>query len=317
MAPGTSKNHRKNLASLLPALIGFVLLVWGIWVTYAAFAFGTLPVVDWHTAQNRRFGVTWLIAFVIVLMPAYLYSISLWWQSLQTTSPADQPQMAKHWPAAMGVSVLLCALTFSARVAVTAWFPSAMHPPFEDIQGGLVSGSLATMILLILEAGVLAGIKHQTRRDQKPYPLLIPGCFALALLVWAGWVTYTAFTNGALPVLRWQTEKRWLLGVLWLAVFCIVLLPAYLYAMFLGILALMERRHRDETVQQNFWLVAVSNTALLCLITFCARLAVTAWFPEQLHAPLHHFNGGAMVGLPATILLGLVMCVFYRTAKSF
>ncbi|MCU0783748.1 MAG: TIGR03758 family integrating conjugative element protein [Verrucomicrobia bacterium] len=309
-------NQKRDLAPLFPALIGLVLLGWGFWVTYTAITCGDLPVVGWHTEAKELFGLTWLIVFVVVLLPAYLYAIGLGWQSLRNPVPASE-RPKRYWLAAFGVSVMLCALTFCARVAATAWFPSPMHPPFAELRGGWVSGLAATIILLLLEAGVLAGIKHQTRRGQHLYPLLIPGGFALVLLVWAGWVAYTAFTDGSLPIVGWQTERRLLFGLLWLAVFCVVLLPTYLYAVSLGLLSLIGKMDQAEKLSQNFWLVAISNTALLCLITFCARLAVTAWFPEQMHPPLHQFNGGILAGLLATAALGLVVAVYYRIARSF
>ncbi len=192
-----------------------------------------------------------------------------------------------------------------------------MHPPFSKFQGGFANGLAATMVLLLLEAGVLAGIKHQTRRGQHSYPLLIPACFALVLLVWGGWVVHTAFTTGTLPVVSWRTEHQFLFGLLWLAVFVVVLLPAYLYGISLGLLGVIGQMDPVEKESQNLWLVAVSNTALLFVITFCARLVATSWFPGPLHPPFDHAGGGLLSGLVSTSGLGLVTAVYYRIARSF
>jgi hypothetical protein len=313
----TEKKLERNLGPLLPVLTGLGLLAWGCWVLYTAFAYGSLPVAGWRTESKQLFGLTWLVVFVVVLIPAYLYAISKGWWSLRKKPTTDEDGGDSRRLAAVGVSVLLVALTFCARVAVTAWFPVPMHPPFGRWHGGWGSGLVATMILLMLEAGVLVGIKHQTRCDQRPYPLLIPGGFALLLMVWAGWVAHTSFVHGSLPVVGWQTESPRLFGMLWLAVLCVVLLPAYLYAVFLGILGLVKRLYRDEVVRQNYWLVAIGNTALLCLITFCARLAVTAWFPVPMHPPLDQWQGGPAAGALATAVLVIVTTFYYRTARSF
>jgi hypothetical protein len=309
--------QKRVFAPVLPATIGLILLVWGLWVMYTAFRFGTLPLVTWTTNHNTLFGLTWFIAFFVLLLPAYAYALSLGFEALQGKSDIVSRLQRGHWLSAISVSVLLCALTFCSRVAVTSWFPSPMHPPFEDYRGGKVAGFTATFLLLLVEAGVLAGIKYQTRRQQKPFPLLLPGVFALILLAWAGWTAYAAFTAGALPVVRWQTEHRQLFGWAWMLAFFIALLPAYLYAISLGILGLVERTTKDSPASVNFWLVAIGIMALLCLVTFAVRVAVTAWFPEPMHPPLGHFDGGLPAGCIATAVLGVVMVSFYRVARSF
>ncbi len=310
-------NQNRSFAPLLPAFVGLVLLVWGLWVMYTAFKYGTLPVVGWATEYNRLFGLTWFITFFIVLLPAYAYAISLGLHELQGHADDSARPQRGQWLVAVGVAVLLCALTFCARVAVSAWFPSPMHPPLRDFQGGRVAGLAATMILVLLEAGVLAGIKHQARRQQSPFPLLLPGFFALVLLAWAVWVAFTAFTDGALPIVGWRTEHRRLFGWLWVGACLVALLPAYLYAIGLGILGLIERSGRNSPTSQNFWLVAISITALLALVTLATRLAVTAWFPVPMHAPLSQFEGGTLMGVLATAACGGVVLLFYKVARSF
>jgi hypothetical protein len=310
-------NQKRTFAPLLPASVGLVLLVWGGWVMYTAFKYGTLPVAGWATDRKALFGLAWFMTFFVVLLPAYAYAISQGLQALRgNQTVAARPQRGQ-WLGAGSISLLLCALTFCSRVAVTAWFPSPMHPPFEDYQGGRMAGFTATIILLLAEAGVLAGIKHQTRRQQQPFPLLLPGLFALILLLWAGWVAYTAFRDGSLPVVGWRTAHRYWFGWAWLIAFGFVLLPAYLYAIGLGLLGLVERSTQNSPASQNFWLVAIGITALLCLVTFATRVAVTAWFPEPMHPPLGQFEGGWPVGFIATAGLVVVVLFFYKVARSF
>ncbi len=316
MDQSNGAKQKRDLAPLLPALVGTVMLFWGLKVMYTSFAYGSLPIAGWHTEQKNLFGLSWLIVFMIVLLPAYLYAIGTGWQSLKRLGRTSEPPK-RYWLAAVGISVLLGVLTFCARVAVTAWFPSPMHAPFESFNGGMASGLAATMILVLLEAGVLAGIKHQTRHGQHSYPLLIPACFALVLLVWGGTVVYSSFKAGALPVVGWQTDHRLGFGWLWSVVFIVVLLPAYLYAVSLGLLGLIGQMDPLERESQNFWLVAISNTALLCLITFCARFTVTAWFNKPLHPPFDQITGGILPGVVASITLLLVTTFYYRIARSF
>ncbi len=308
--------QKRDYAPLLPAVIGMVLLLWGLKVMYTAFTYGTLPTAGWHTEEKSLFGLTWLIVYVIVLLPVYIYALEPGWQSLRLRKAINEPPK-RYWLAAIGISVLLVTLTLCARIAVTAWFPSPMHPPFQQFQGGFANGAMATLVLLLLEAGVLAGIKHQTRRGQQAYPLLIPAGFALVLLVWAGWVGYTAFSSGTLPVVGWHTDRRLLFGFLWLVIFGVALLPAYLYAVSLGLLGLIGQMDTAEKESQNFWLAAISNTALLCMITFCARLAVTSWFPVPLHPPFDHSYGGLLNGMLATAALAFVTAIYYRIARAF
>lgn len=305
-------------APLLPVMAGVILTLWGLKVMYTSFSFGTMPIAGWHTDQKNHFGLTWFIAFSIMLLPAYLYAINLGLSEFRRESGGSHPRLSSRWATSFGVVTLLCLLTFCARVAVTAWFPSPMHPPFEDYQGGVTPGIAATVILLLVVAGVLFAIKHQTHRKRQPTALLIPGLFALLLLAWAGWITYTAFKEGSLPVVGWQTgDHPRLFGAAWVVAFSVVLLPAYLYAMGLGLLGMLERPQGDRPTDQNSWLVAIGFTALLGLLTFCTRVAVTAWFDEPMHPPLEYFQGGILPGLITTTVLGAVVVLFHRVARAF
>lgn len=306
-------------ASLLPVVAGIILTLWGLKVMYTSFTSGSMPIAGWHTDDDHKnlFGLTWFIAFSIVLLPAYLYAISLGLQVFQKKKEAIVRREQSRWATAFGVATLLCLLTFCARVAVTAWFPSPMHIPFDQYQGGFVPGIVATIILLFVEAGVLFAIKHQTQRKRQPTALLIPGLFALLLLAWAGWITVTAFNEGSLPVVGWQTDQPKLFGAAWLVAFLVVLLPAYLYSVGLGLLGVLERTRGDRPTDQNSWLVAIGFTALLALLTFCTRVSVTSWFNEPMHPPLERFQGGVLSGVITTIILGAVVVLFQRIARAF
>lgn len=306
-------------ASLLPVVAGIILTLWGLKVMYTSFTSGSMPIAGWHTDQDHKnhFGLTWFIAFSIVLLPVYLYAISFGLQAFKKKSEVSVPRGQSRWATAFGVATLLCLLTFCVRVAVTAWFPSPMHIPFEEYQGGFVPGIVATIILLFVEGGVLFAIKHQTQRKRQPMALLIPGLFALLLLAWAGWITFTAFKEGSLPVVGWQTDRPRLFGAAWLVAFLVVLLPAYLYSAGLGLLGMLERPQGERPTDQNSWLVAIGFTALLGLLTFCTRVAVTAWFNEPMHPPLENFQGGLVSGLITTTVLGAVVLLFHRVARAF
>ena len=98
-------NQKKFFAPLLPAIIGLVLLVWGLWVMYTAFKYGTLPVVGWETEDNEHFGLIWFIAFFVVLLPAYAFAISRGVQCLQkkhdddsskSSSASERPESGSH-----------------------------------------------------------------------------------------------------------------------------------------------------------------------------------------------------------------------------
>lgn len=306
----------KSPICLLPAVVGGGLLLWGLKVVYTAFAWGSLPVAGWQTQAKGLFGLLWLAVFGIVLLPAYLYAIESavrTWRSPRVVSSRPQRRALAAW----GVTILLMALTFTARVAVTAWFGVPMHPPLQKWIGGVGPGSAATALLLTLELGVLAAIRHQTRQNQKAYPLLIPALFGAVLLLWALWVVWTAFSKGLFPVVRWQTEHRVGFGLLWLAATLLVLGPAYVYAMSLGMLGLLRRFYSQDLGEQNLWLVAITNTALLFLLTFAARVAVTAWLPDSLHPPFEFLQGGVLPGMVASGVLGLLSVLFYRTARAF
>lgn len=301
---------------LLPGVVGIVLLLWSLKVVYTAFAWGSMPIAGWRTEAKGFFGFVWLAVFGIVLLPAYLYAIESAVRNWRSVS-ADSSRAPRHTLAAWGVTILLVALTFAARVAVTAWFAVPMHPPFQRWTGGILPGVVATVVLLGLELAVLAGIRHQTRRGQKPYPLLIPAAFGLVLLLWALWVVGTAFSRGVFPVVLWRTEHRVWFGVLWLAATLTVLAPAYVYAMSLGVLGLLRRFYGQDIGQQNLWLVAITNTALLFLLTFAGRVAVTAWLPGPLHPPFEFVQGGLLPGVAASLILALMSVLFYRVARAF
>lgn len=304
-----------SLICLLPVAVGGLLLLWGIKVVYTAFAWGMMPIAGWRTTSKGVFGLVWLAVFAVVLLPAYLYAIDSGLRAWRAAGSAGRPQ--RRGLAAWGVTLLLVALTFAARGAVTAWFPVPMHPPFRKWIGGIGPGLVATTLLLVLELGVLAAIKHQTGRDQKTYPLLIPAVFGAVLLGWALWVIKTAFSEGLFPVVLWRTEHRGWFGALWLVTTLTVLGPAYLYAMTLGVFGLLRRLYSPDVGQQNLWLVAISHTAFLFLLTFVARLAVTAWFPGPMHPPLDALEGGLLPGLVASLILAGLAVLYFRIARAF
>lgn len=147
--------------------------------------------------------------------------------------------------------------------------------------------------------------------------LLLPASVAAVLLLWACWILYTGFKYGRLPVAGWETEHHYIFGTAWLLVFLVILLPAYGYAMTLGVLAVLERHDSNQPQPDNYWPVAVAVTVMLVLITFCARVAVTAWFPSDMHVPLNEYQGGMAAGFVATLIMGAVLVIFYRVARSF
>lgn len=307
---------KRVVAHMLPVVVGLLLLIWGLKVMYTSFSYGTMPWAGWETERKSWFGMTWLAAYFIVLLPAYLYAISQGLQSYRASQTEVRGPDGRCWLSVLGISTLLVALTFCTRVAVTAWFPSPMHTPFEGLRGGVIPGAIATIILLATEVRVLLAIKQQKQGQHQPLSLLIPGLFGVVLLIWAGWITYTAFTEGSLPVVGWHTDHpRWF-GLAWLIAFFVVLLPAYIYSIGLGILGWLERDMRQQLSPQNHWLVAIGITAMLSVVTFCTRIAVTAWFPEQMHPPLHQFEGGLVGGGIMTLVLLVVMALFYRVARN-
>jgi hypothetical protein len=307
---------KRAFAHLLPVGMGLWLLIWGLETIYTAFRHGAMAWAGWQTDAKGWFGITVLTAYFVVLLPAYLYAVSLGVRGYKKSVVEGGEHDGRWWLMTLGVSILLGMLTFCTRVAITAWFPSPMHPPFGAWTGGVIPGILATVALLLMEAGVLFSIKHQARGQQQPLSLLIPGFFGLLLLTWAGWITYTAFTEGSLPVVGWQTQYPKLFGLAWVIAFFVVLLPAYVYSIGLGILGWLERNMEQQLSPQNHWLVAIGITALLSLVTYCTRIAVTAWFPEPMHPPFHNFQGGLLGGGITTVVLTVVMVIFYRVARS-
>lgn len=130
----------------------------------------------------------------------------------------------------------------------------------------------------------------------------------------AVWRACLAFADGAFPLVGWQTEHRLPFGLAWLVISLTVLLPAYLGAIGLSVLAIREARSEVPDHRDNPWPGAILISVLLVLLTFCARVAVTAWFPEELHPPLHSLNGGLLTGLVVTVLSGLTFAVTLKVA---
>ena len=147
-------------------------------------------------------------------------------------------------------------------------------------------------------------------------PLLVPACIALLLLIWGSANLFFSFRQGAFPVVGWETEHSRVFGTLWLIVFGSVLLPAYLYALALGVLSFLNRTGDHEPAPQLYWTMAANVTCLLVLLTFCARVAVTAWFPGQMHPPLDDYHGGVVPGVIATLFMLFVAVTFYKVARS-
>jgi hypothetical protein len=133
------------------------------------------------------------------------------------------------------------------------------------------------------------------------HPFLVPATVATLLLLRAVWLIFGAFSDGALPLVGWQTDHRIQFGLAWLSVAVFLLLPAYLGAIGLYILAMREGESAAPGQRENSWPGALLIAALLVVLTFCVRVTVTAWFPEAMHPPFHGITGGLVPGLIVTL----------------
>lgn len=100
------------------------------------------------------FGTAWLVVAACVLLPWYLLVLSNCIFALAGLNHRGNEGQF-HWLEAVVYVFLLAVLTFGARVAVTAWFPEPMHPPFDWVQGGAVPGIVASVTAFLLAATTL------------------------------------------------------------------------------------------------------------------------------------------------------------------
>ena len=87
----------RAIASLFPVVTGIILALWGLKVMYTSFTSGSMPIAGWHTDDDHKnlFGLTWFIAFSIVLSPVYLYAISLGLEVFKKKERGDSAARAK------------------------------------------------------------------------------------------------------------------------------------------------------------------------------------------------------------------------------
>jgi hypothetical protein len=153
-------------------------------------------------------------------------------------------------------------------------------------------------------------------KQKNSRPLLIPACAAFVLLTLGVWDMHTSLVHGTFPLVGWETKHSTAFGTLWLIVFVVVLLPAYMYAIALGTLGVFGRNEEYQPAPRFYWTMAANITCLLVLLTFCVRVAVTAWFPSQMHPPLDDYRGGVVPGVIATLFMVFVAVTFYKVARS-
>lgn len=149
-------------------------------------------------------------------------------------------------------------------------------------------------------------------KRKKMIPLLLPASVAVILLIWSGWITWTSFEDGALPVVGWHTESRHLFGTIWLIALLTILLPIYFFGISLGLTAFLDSDQETAAKPKACWRVAWGMTIVLVLITFVTRLAVTAWFPTHMHPPFQSMEGGVLPGSVVTTVLFCLLVIFYR-----
>lgn len=152
-------------------------------------------------------------------------------------------------------------------------------------------------------------------KQKRFVPLLLPAVVALILLAWAIWITTTAFTEGSLPIARWDTDRNYLFGTIWVIAFLTILLPIYFFGISLGLTAFLERSEETQPRANTCWRVAWGMTVVMVLITFCTRLAVTSWFPTNMHPPFQALDGGAHWGIISTLILVGLVVIFYRLMR--
>ena len=146
-------------------------------------------------------------------------------------------------------------------------------------------------------------------------PLVLPAVVAIILLAWAIWVTTTAFTEGSLPVAGWETDRKYLFGTIWLICFLTILLPIYFFGISLGLTAFLDDPEETQQRRSACWRVAWGMTVVMVLITFCTRLAATSWFPTRMHPPFQAFDGGLKWGVLSTLVLAVLLVIFYRLMR--
>ena len=110
--------------------------------------------------------LVWLTMALFVLAPCYLLVIGSCLHALFTLARAPRaPAVSCLVGAAQGVLVVL--LTFGVRIAVTAWFPEELHPPFAETHGNPALGFAATLAVLglaVLVFNVMARIPPLRQR---------------------------------------------------------------------------------------------------------------------------------------------------------
>ena len=142
----------KTLPLLLPATLGLALLVLGCWNIHTSIFHGTLPEVDWHTEHSMLFGFLWVLTFGIILLPAYIFAIELGLLTLTEDEDGPETRRTSYWPLALGLSGLVCLVTYCGQLAVTSWFGSVLALPFVTIRGGLWPGMIAVALMGIILA---------------------------------------------------------------------------------------------------------------------------------------------------------------------
>lgn len=156
--------ERGLLPFLLPALLSIFLLVWTIWIGVAAFTNADFAFEEWRTRYREWFGFAWLASSLVILVPCYLASIGLGLMAWTVREPEEAAERRSHWVMSLAMTAFLLLLTFGVRVMVTAWFPSPLLPPFEEVRGGPGVGLLA---FCILSVAVL--LFDRTVRRHSPY----------------------------------------------------------------------------------------------------------------------------------------------------
>lgn len=153
---------------MAPVVISAILMVWSTCNIYFSFADGELPVVDWKTEHKVTFGMLWTFVTLFILYPIYLATF-LMGISISKIDLVQRDQTGESpWFTATVLSVLVILVTFCVRVSVTAWFPTRMHQPFQNINGGPASGAVALLVSIGVMIFTLKLIRKISKRLEQP-----------------------------------------------------------------------------------------------------------------------------------------------------
>jgi hypothetical protein len=135
--------RRNAITTTIGNALSFTIFVLAAFGIYTSLFHGSAPFVEWSTDHNLLFGLAW----VFFVFPGVLLQIKIVNNCFNAVA-----NWSHGWSMLPLVLVNLFFQLCGLLLLAMAWFPSQLPPPFSNYRGGILTGLITLVIVVVILA---------------------------------------------------------------------------------------------------------------------------------------------------------------------